>query len=996
MKRIYSFIIAIALALLLPSVMSAADIPDGARVTGYVYENLDNGTPVGWDLGLCYIGPSWGVDNTNSIANDTYIAETCLTTHYVMMGSDPHFKFQYKVYDINFIDGIPKTASTANVQFSIEISDDAGETWQTVYRVAPEGGDVAYEPSSEFQVLDVALSDYRDKTCQVRIKMPYFFSIDLVYCQYLFDDFEIGTVPSADMSVTSLSGPAFPTAGQETSYSVMLQNLGGVSSADYTLRLVDASDKTLAEIPANEIGVQESKEMTFKWIPAEEGIAKIKAVVSCAGDEVTSNDETPWMNVNVVGKDINDITIGEVTGSYDSRVPVNLYARNSYTQTVYDENMIGANRLTIRGVSYDTHFSQSLQTSTFQIYIGTTDISDFTGEVWVDYNSLTKVFDGTVYVDVETQKMEIAFDTPYEYRGGNIVVCTLRNDKDFFYGYPFCIDDSPSFAAASLQAYNDDVTAPIDPSAPAGNISLLDYVPVTTFVTDSHPTGTVSGTVRSVDGLPVEGAAVAVNESQMKTVTASDGSYTMSGLAEGDYTLTFSAYKYFSQEKSVRVESGKTATLDAALSEISRYTVSGIVKDTAGDPVAGAMVQALGYSNGKTSTDEEGRFSIAGIYSDADTYTLRVSAPYFYPQVRELTVDADASDIEFVLDDCLDKPYNVKARCVADASVVTWDEPLHLFRYDDPTQEPSESVGYSGWSASVIGTAFPHRTQLYELQWYLLSNNATHESVNIVVTQLDETGWPTRRVITTIDNVPSTDNQWNSYKFEMPLSTPDGFFVGLNTGSLSLDIAMTPATDEYPAVAGRYFACDDIEFDSDERSRFADLSGYYNSNLLIRVVADDFGERDYNTYEDDLDNSVVSNKRQNTADSYDVYRIVDGQPEGQWTQVAEGITDFEFTDKDFSLLPVGAKVEYAVVARYASGKSKASVSDVIEKAPLDIEVQQTVKDIERIKVVNMSGLTVYDGVPDGFDRNTVAKGIYILQKQYDDGSMSTDKIVIKD
>lgn len=994
MKKIRSIFIAAALALLLPTGLPAADIPDGARVTGYTYENCDNGTPEGWDMGMCYIGPSWGVDNTTGIANDTYVAETWLTTHYVMMGSDPHFKFQYKIYDINIMDGTPKTASTANVKFNIEVSDDAGETWQNVYSVAPEGGDMAYEPSAEFQTLDIPLPQYKDKTCQVRIHMPYYMSLELVYCQYLFDNFEIGTAPSADMGVTSLSGTAFPTVGEETSFTVSVGNLGGTSNADYTLKLVDGSGTELAVIPAEEIGAQESKTMTFNWTPDKEGATKIKAVVKCDGDEIVSNDETPWMNVNVTCKDTKTMTIGNNTGESDFRVPVNLYTRNSYTQTVYNENTLGTNRLTIRGLSYDTKFGQSLQTSTFQVYIGTADIDKFSEGAWVDNSSLTKVFDGTVYVDTETQKMEIAFDTPYEYKGGNIIICTLRNDKDFFYGYPFAIDGSAGFAGASMQAYNDDVNAPIDPAAPAGNIALLDFIPVTTFIADAHSTGSVSGTIKGADGQPLEGASVTVSGSQTKAVSAGDGSYTLTGLAQGDYTLTFSAYKYFDKEKSVTVEAGKTVTADIVLDEISRYTVTGFVKDEAGNPIKDVTVQALGYSNGKTSTDEEGKFSIAGIYSESDTYTIRASAPYFKPQTKEVKVDGDIEGVELVLADYLDMPYNVEAKDNGSEAVVTWNEPLHLFRYDDPGQQPSESIGYNGWSASVIGTAFPHKTQLYELQWFLLDNNATHESVNIVISQLDETGWPTRRVIARIDGVPSKDNQWNSYKFEMPISTPNGFFIGLNTGSLPQDIAMTPGTEEYPVEAGRFFGCDDFDFDSDERSRFADLSGHYDSNLLIRVVADDFGEVDYNIYGEDLNNSVVSSGRQSNAGSFDVYRITDGQPEEQWTLVAENVSGLDFTDKGFGSLPVGTDVQYAVVANYASGKSDPSISGIIENVISGIDGLQTASEVKRVQVVSMSGMTVYEGDLAGFDSNTVAAGVYIVRKQYSDGSVTVEKTAI--
>ena len=74
-----------------------------------------------------------------------------------------------------------------------------------------------------------------------------------------------------------------------------------------------------------------------------------------------------------------------------------------------------------------------------------------------------------------------------------------------------------------------------------------------------------------------------------------------------------------------------TAASQAGLAQVSR--LAGIVRDEAGKPVGAATITALSTSTPPVSiaasTDEKGRFSIAGLAQGA--WTLVVEAPGFQP-----------------------------------------------------------------------------------------------------------------------------------------------------------------------------------------------------------------------------------------------------------------------------------------------------------------------------------------------------------------------------
>ncbi len=156
--------------------------------------------------------------------------------------------------------------------------------------------------------------------------------------------------------------------------------------------------------------------------------------------------------------------------------------------------------------------------------------------------------------------------------------------------------------------------------------------------------GKITGRVTNSNGTPIANVSVYVNTSvgpggpYGSAITGADGTYTISGLASGDYRVQFTApmgsdlvneyYRdttNYSAATPVTVTAGRTTSaIDAQLATGGRIT--GRVTDTNGAPIANASVSASpagavsgGFGSAMTGTD--GTYTISGL--PAGSYQVR-------------------------------------------------------------------------------------------------------------------------------------------------------------------------------------------------------------------------------------------------------------------------------------------------------------------------------------------------------------------------------------
>jgi large repetitive protein len=130
---------------------------------------------------------------------------------------------------------------------------------------------------------------------------------------------------------------------------------------------------------------------------------------------------------------------------------------------------------------------------------------------------------------------------------------------------------------------------------------------------------TVSGTVTdSVSGDGVEGVTVVLSDDDGEVDTATtdaDGVYTIGGLTQGDYDVTFSAPNYEGATGAASVGPGGTDTVDAALVPFGSI-VGEVVETATGEPIANLGIRVL-----------SGGAPVQGVSVDTATATFAASVP---------------------------------------------------------------------------------------------------------------------------------------------------------------------------------------------------------------------------------------------------------------------------------------------------------------------------------------------------------------------------------
>ncbi|HEX5479998.1 MAG TPA: carboxypeptidase regulatory-like domain-containing protein [Dehalococcoidia bacterium] len=186
--------------------------------------------------------------------------------------------------------------------------------------------------------------------------------------------------------------------------------------------------------------------------------------------------------------------------------------------------------------------------------------------------------------------------------------------------------------------------------------------------------GTLAGTV-TANGKPVAGAFVTAQMTGccgsvfLSGTTSGDGTYAIHGVPHGDYIVTVQAAGYaweYYDNTPVQADAtpvtvaagGTTSGIDFDLTAGSG--IEGTVRDSAGNPVAGAIVEVWNYTSyAFASTDSNGHYHFGGLTDP--TYWLRATAhgrvTEYYPggfglsTARSVTVASGAttSGIDFTL-----------------------------------------------------------------------------------------------------------------------------------------------------------------------------------------------------------------------------------------------------------------------------------------------------------------------------------------------------------
>ncbi|MBN3544126.1 S8 family serine peptidase [Fictibacillus barbaricus] len=211
-----------------------------------------------------------------------------------------------------------------------------------------------------------------------------------------------------------------------------------------------------------------------------------------------------------------------------------------------------------------------------------------------------------------------------------------------------------------------DVEFPNAPNNGYGNGLINIYEAVQTL---NKGVGRIQGHVtQNINGSPVGvDSQVTVLETGRSTKTnGADGSYALYQRS-GDFTLLAEGYGIQAAKQRVTVVKNETTTVNFDMQPLPKGTIKGrVTNEQTGKPIANATISLIeDAAVAPVKTNKDGYFALTAYEG---TYTLRISAPFYYKTTANIIIDGDQTTLQ----NAVLKPF------------IGYSEQL---RYDDGTAE---------------------------------------------------------------------------------------------------------------------------------------------------------------------------------------------------------------------------------------------------------------------------------------------------------------------
>jgi len=915
------------------------DQSETPRVTDYWFEDFESGGPDDW--AFCYGGTNTTYYPGLNSARCFYTATLFVgqegndegvgfTTHHVRMGEAPEFSFWYKLSDLDFFsDSTPTSAERGWLQ--VLVTDDDGQTWTKVHEIGGPA-EIRHIPSKTYQKIKLDLPQYAGKTCQVKLLFNDGIDDMMSYTEITVDDVAIGTPPQADLGCDFLRIDHHAKIGEQQIYRVNITNYAQSDSPTSVVSIISTeTGETIASVTTSGIPAGETRTVEASAKVKKAGLDTVKAVVITQGDDNQDNDTSNNLIVTFDPDSSTQVSFEDGEALASASYPINFSAIETATQSIYPANKLGYNRATIHSIVYSSYMKNVFKGEPFQIYIGETDIEDFTQGKFIDETDFTLVFDGPmVFSETDFADVVIPFIEPYEYNGGNLVVMCRKIGEEFMFNRAFIIHktDRP-LSILSITAnkglLQNEKGEYVNPTPNA-------ILPETRFNVTPAPYGQLYGTV-TADSAPLEGVKVMIDGTSIYTFTDASGKYSFPTVAEGQYRLTFDHFGYNPAASDLfEIIANETTTVDVQLTNLPLYTFTGTVRDINTQiPVSGVTVTMCGYENYRTVTDKDGKFNITDVFGGTTTglYTLRLTSPYYEATAMAIEMTGD-SDKDITVEPMLLEPSSAVAEKTPDGIKINWTAPVGQIRHD--TGEPVDGIGYeSGWKEIIIGSVFPGTNTIHDIRFFV-GQNPKHNDFNVFIFSLDENGVPDcSKKIYEAAHIPFVEDDWTIWTLEEPLTT-NGCFVAVSCQGF-LNLAVTLPSEDYPFETGmHYYAGESYNFG------IYDMNRYQRCHPMIRIGVE-------------VDESTSA-----PTPEYSIYRVSSGQD-----SVMLGHThDNWYTDSDWDSMP--ATFRYAIKANYGEKSSKETLTNEIAVSSVE-SIDISVNDFDGAVWYSLDGTIASPNTP---------------------------------
>lgn len=776
-----------------------------------------------------------------------------------------------------------------------------------------------------------------------------------------------------DLKITGISGETIPMIGESTDVTVTVENSGWADQQDYNVVLYAADGSQLNSVQGTALSSFEETDITLSWTPDQAIPTYIYARVVLDTDENPGNNLSKDWYVSVHPIDLVNINHGEFTDFEYS--PLFFPAKTSLSESVYpatEINMMG----TLTEIVYSANFQYEVREKNIRVWIGETDMEELDME-WIPSSQLTLVYDGKITVPCGEYQIPVRLDQPYIYTGGNLVIMIERSWDDNLYGYENEFHNTPCNKLRTIQYTNNfEPTDPEDPSLDIWWTISSAFTPDINLYFDVSGMGSLSGTITDIQQLPVEDALIEAEEINYRIHSDELGTYNIPYIFSGSYNFTVSKHGFYPAEKSTEIPENQAMTLDFEMTPIPAITVEGIVNGSDNpDGIAQAVVTLTGYDNYESETDDQGYFSLDGVYTD-QTYQLTISANGYVDYQDEVEVSGDHLDLgTIVLNEVTPQPVQVTATDFGMMAGVSWIEPNGLpeseMRYDDG--EIISQLGFEGdFPNAVMGAVHPANSIISSVSWFL-TDEVDHEVVKIFIFGLDIMGKPDEtNILFQSGEIPNTDNEWNELELPGYLDAPNGFFVGVCTPNQFTSIGIDDGMDApYEFSFGTHYVVDDWVA-GNEWVDIGDM-GFFQ-NMMIRANGYTFGSK--NTGNSDLQKimpegfpellktdatvksppHIFQTGQIRSLEHYQVFRLLKGDEENEenWTTLTDNFSSTFYEDFDWTSVDPGI-YRYAVKAVYTGNllSMPRFSNEITMEETADIQIEVTANSGDPVTGANL-------------------------------------------
>ena len=420
--------------------------------------------------------------------------------------------------------------------------------------------------------------------------------------------------------------------------------------------------------------------------------------------------------------------------------------------------------------------------------------------------------------------------------------------------------------------------------------------------------------------------------------------------------------RYVTQTANITITEDAVTTQNITLELVPAFEVSG--KVTGNDAPGGlenVEITLFGPVNYTTFTDENGDYLLSEVIRG---YTYQIKAKLLGYEIYRDEIEVNSDIVhDITLNEKLYPVYNPVAVKEDDNVVITWGEAgtfvEKLYQFDDGTMEGGAGyLGQNFWRGNKFPVNEIGELTSIDVFGYRSGHAIPGKTVRIDI--FDEE----RQLIGSSDPFELTEGWVNVPLDEIPFSGTFYVMIYFSHGG-ELNNLGTDSNGPY-ASAGLSYAIINGEwgvynvfgpalfFIRARGNSFGtvEVFGKSDASNISSVVYGDHINSDRNDIIDFLTEPInaeslyishIANTIKATSSSralldHTVYRLAVGQPEEEWTLIADNVSELTCTDTDWSGLPSDA-YRYAVKVNYDRGSSIPRLTNTLGK---DMEVQFTV------------------------------------------------------